>query len=273
MSQTLSTQIVVLTPELAARYLEANTSNRAISGYRLNQLTEQILAGEWALNGEAIKVAEDGTLLDGQHRCAAVVKANKPIETLVITGLPNITQETMDTGKSRTLADILSIREIPNAVSVASVVTGVLAAERYGFSKAFVRSNTTVITNGAALHRLENDPFILGIPSRISAAVTKSDLTMKVLGTLYYFFYQIDAEDAEFFIDRLEDGADLPEGSPILVLRKAAKALKEAKGARNARYLGAVVIKAWNAYRDGRNVRVLTYRIGGAKPEPFPEPH
>lgn len=272
MSQLLQTQIVELTPELAEKLLEANTHNRAISPYRLNQLTEQILADEWVLNGEAIKIAADGTLLDGQHRCAAVVKAGKSIETLVITGLPNMSQETMDTGKSRTLADILALRGIPNAVSVASVVTGILAAERYGFGNAFVRNNTTVITNGAALQRLENDPFILGIPERVATAARNSDLTMKVLGTLYYFFHQINPEDAEFFIDRLEDGADLDEGSPILVLRKAAKALKEAKGARNARYLGAVVIKAWNAYREGKSIRLLAWRQGGAKPEAFPEP-
>jgi len=46
----------------------------------------------------------------------------------------------------------------------------------------------------------------------------------------------------------------------------------DARGERNQRYIAALVIKAWNAYRDGAPVRQLKYRIGGANPEKFPEP-
>jgi hypothetical protein len=32
-----------------------------------------------------------------------------------------------------------------------------------------------------------------------------------------------------------------------------------------------LIVKAWNAYRAGEPVKVLKYRAGGDKPEPFPE--
>lgn len=32
-----------------------------------------------------------------------------------------------------------------------------------------------------------------------------------------------------------------------------------------------VMIKAWNAYREGRSVGLIRFKSGGAKPEAFPE--
>lgn len=32
------------------------------------------------------------------------------------------------------------------------------------------------------------------------------------------------------------------------------------------------LIKAWNAWRDGRELKILGWKRGGAKPEPFPIP-
>lgn len=272
MSQIISTSIVAITPDKARELLDANTHNRSISRYRLTRLTEAIQRGEWVLNGEAIKFAADGTLLDGQHRLAAVIEAGQQIETLMITGLPNQTQETMDTGKSRSLADILTLRGVPNASSVAAITIGILGVERYGFSQGFIRSTTTPVTNGASLELLNREPEIIQIPAIVGVAAKNADLTHKVLGTLFYFFNKIDADDAAYFIDRLNDRVGLPENSPITALAKAAKQNKEAKGARNARYLAAITIKAWNAFREGRDVKILRFTVGGANPETFPEP-
>ena len=51
-------------------------------------------AGNWQWNGESIKFAEDGTLLDGQHRLAAIAESGVTLPVLVVRGLPNETQET-----------------------------------------------------------------------------------------------------------------------------------------------------------------------------------
>jgi hypothetical protein len=37
-------------------------------------------------------------------------------------------------------------------------------------------------------------------------------------------------------------------------------------------FLTAIMIKAWNAYRRGDSIGLLSFKSGGAKPERFPEP-
>ena len=38
-------------------------------------------------------------------------------------------------------------------------------------------------------------------------------------------------------------------------------------------FAGPLVIKAWNAYRNGDELRLLRFKPGGANPEKFPMPH
>lgn len=64
----------------------------------------------WKMNGEAIKFSNTGRLLDGQHRLLACVESGCSVRTLVIRGLPEDTQETMDAGKSRTMANVLELK-------------------------------------------------------------------------------------------------------------------------------------------------------------------
>jgi hypothetical protein len=68
------------------------------------------------------------------------------------------------------------------------------------------------------------------------------------------------------------DGVGLDEDSPIRALRELF--LREARSSRpkmRSELAAAFTIKAWNAYREGRAMKVVSYRIGGASPERFPE--
>lgn len=67
-----------VTPEKAAHYLKRNVDNyRRISKAKAALYAEDMLAGKWQLNGEAIQFDESGKLKNGQHRLAAVVMAGK----------------------------------------------------------------------------------------------------------------------------------------------------------------------------------------------------
>jgi hypothetical protein len=81
------------------------------------------------------------------------------------------------------------------------------------------------------------------------------------------------SNDAEFFFQRLADHQGLVKGDPVYELRRATDNSKSVRGQRSERYLTAITIKAWNAYRDGTQIGLLTFRPGGEKPERFPEPH
>ena len=108
----MDAKVETITPEIAKTMLGENVNNRRISRDNVNLFAREIRNGEWRFNGEAIKFGKDGRLLDGQHRLLAVIAADKPLTTLVIRGLEDETQQTMDSGKTRTLGDVPPLRTI-----------------------------------------------------------------------------------------------------------------------------------------------------------------
>ena len=68
---TIIPQVIQMTPALARRYLKGNTSNRKPRNHHVERYANDMRAGLWAFAAEPIKIADDGTLLDGQHRLMA----------------------------------------------------------------------------------------------------------------------------------------------------------------------------------------------------------
>lgn len=99
-------QVEKITPELAAKYLKHNTDNyRKISKSKVQSYAAEMKAGKWQLNGEGITFDETGKLKNGQHRLAAIILANVPIDMTVIRGVAdNVT--IYDTGMTRTTAQM-----------------------------------------------------------------------------------------------------------------------------------------------------------------------
>jgi hypothetical protein len=88
---------------------------------------------------------------------------------------------------------------------------------------------------------------------------------------LHFFFAQVHKSKADQFIERLGDGANLSEHSPILRLRERlnkdrASRKRDMSDAEKA----AIIIKAWNAYRLGRELVTLKWQNAGPKKESFP---
>ena len=89
---------MTITPAMAQEWAGLNTRNRPVRYTKVAQFARDMTAGKWMLNGETIKIASDGTILDGQHRLYACIQAEVPFETVVIRGLPMEAQDTIDTG-------------------------------------------------------------------------------------------------------------------------------------------------------------------------------
>jgi hypothetical protein len=273
-SDTIKTDVITVTPRLAKQLLEQNTSNRKVSGVNLERVKASMLRNEWVLNGEAIKIAKNGRILDGQHRLHASVETDTTFPTLIVYGLDDIAQDTMDTGKRRTLSDVLQIAGYKNTTNLASIVQSIIRSERHSIRHATTNSATKYpVTNRQAIDRLEREPSLEDLPG-IVRGTTKYGMTVRVAGLLFYVFSKIDAEDAQDFFEKFESGAGLERGNPILTLRNQLLTMKqEARGAVNPSYMAALIIKAWNKYRDGESAHMLKFRVGGANPERFPEPH
>lgn len=273
--------VVNITPELAKKWLAQNTHNRNLRERSVTAYAADMRDGNWVQDGQGIRFAKGdivlldnppiigGALLDGQHRLSAIVEANATIRMLVVSNLRNNTQETMDTGAKRSFGDVLKLRGEGNYVPLAATL-----ARAYLWQQGARKSirNMAWPTHRQLIALLEDHPEIrrsAEIGSRVRNVVRISPATA---GLCHWLFVQIDESDCAFFFARLTDGAGLMPGDPIYALRRAAETWRSEKGRRPEEFVTAIVIKAWNAFRDGKEVSLLQYRPGGAAPEAYPEP-
>lgn len=261
-------KVVDVSPELADKWLAQNTHNRRIRENAVFGYARDMESGNWAENGEAIKFAADGTLLDGQHRLSAIALSGVTLRLLVVTGLQSASQETMDDGRKRTVADALTLRKEPNAVQLAAISRRALMWTQGIYKNVGSRPPT----NTECLQFFEAHPELRESTS-VAVSLRKAvALPSSVVGLTHWVFSSIDAEDAAWFFERLGTGANLPQYHPVLTLRKKAREASEGPGRVPEDMLLAFTIKAWNAYRDGDEIRLLRFKPGGAMPEKFPTP-
>jgi hypothetical protein len=118
----VSTEVVKVGPKDAMSIIEKQTDNRKIYEERVENYARQMKAGEWALNGQGLTYDWFDRLLDGQHRCWAVIQSGCTIEFTVTRGVDPATFATIDTGRSRDFNDLLSIRGESNRNKLGAMV-------------------------------------------------------------------------------------------------------------------------------------------------------
>jgi hypothetical protein len=261
-----SAEFEAITPDIAHTWLGQNTHNRNIRGQTVDRFAEAMQRGEWQVNGDAIRFAKDGTLLDGQHRLAAIIKANVTITQLIVRGLDPMAQETMDVGGRRTLSDALRLRGERSTNELANALTWLW---RYRERTLAYKIHPTF---QQALALLQQEPGLRDSLIHGERLRRKLHFSHGLGGFLHYIFAEIDPADADFFFDRLITGAGLLEEDPIYVLRRRMEDDALSVQRMEQYRMAAFFIKAWNAYREGRQVKILIWRPGGRSPEPFPQP-
>jgi hypothetical protein len=263
----IKAQRIKLTPQRAHDLLSHNTHNRGVSRQRVSQYTADIRAGNWRFNGEAIKIAHTGQILDGQHRLIAVIDADRSIDTLLITGLPPEAQETMDQGRARTLGDVLKLRGERNYLNLAAATRLVALYERDGIP--FLDAYRPAPTVHECLRTLDRNPDLRASVKLADELSRGALVPVSAAGGLHYLFAIADPADAEDFIRKLLRGDNLHATSPVFVLRARLLADLRDRQLRPKERL-ALVVKAWNAYRRGDTITRIGWNPGGAHPEKFP---
>lgn len=111
---------VDVTPDLAREWLKDNDHNRPLVKSRIAHLAAEMSSGKWAANGATIVRTSAGKLLDGQHRLHAIIQYGNPIQMLVVEDAGFNTFATIDTGRSRTGGDVLSLHGLKRSVTAAA---------------------------------------------------------------------------------------------------------------------------------------------------------
>jgi len=206
-------------------------------------------------------LAKMDALLNGQHRLLACIKSAAPFQTLVVRGIRRDAFETIDTGVKRSMADVFSTKGEAHYSNLASAVYSLYWMETTGAPI----PRLVQPTHKQLWEVLERNP---GIRNDVSWC-SRNRWTRGMLGAKYvafsrYWFRCDDDLAAEDFFDRLESGANLDIGSPVLLLRdRLIQSKADANIKLDWKYKLALVFKAYKSFRDGRKVKSLRVRMRG----------
>jgi hypothetical protein len=111
-------RVVCITPEMAAKMLEKQNGNRAVRTSVVKSYANDMACGAWKTTHQGIAFNANGELIDGQHRVAAIIMANKPINMLVTTYSECIgtISSPFDLHIKRSISDILGRQSFHMAV-------------------------------------------------------------------------------------------------------------------------------------------------------------
>lgn len=261
------TGVMTITPEQAADILaQRNTHNRTVSALHVDRLARDMTNGDFLMNGDAIRFASDGTLLDGQHRLAACVKSGVTIRTVVVWNLPAEAQATMDDGNKRTMAHVLQLDgKGSHAKTVASILRRVIMLERGSLTNTSLSPTKAEMSAYLEAHPEITDAAMVADQVRNARSIRCAAST---LGIAYYLFAAKSRRDADAFFEQLRTGIGLEAGSPVLALRNRLSTDGSTRLATESPEVLAWFIKAWNAYRTGKQVRILRHKSNDRFPEP-----
>lgn len=258
----ITSKIETITPDKAKGFLLNNKSNRPVSERNLRLLTNEMKRNNFHLTGESIKVAENGMLLDGQHRLLAIVATGKNIDMLVTRGLSNDAFKYIDTGKIRNAADVLGIEGIKNSAAIAAMSQFIIRFERGVFSDSVKITNADVSNFVGKHHKSLVESFGYGHnkENKLIPATT--------LASFHFIFKKINEGQSDDFCWKVAKGENLTKESPIYLLRQ--KMLQDIRSSKKMKRIEkiALIVKAWNAYRKKTPMKVLVWN---SIKEPFPK--
>jgi len=269
---TTTTHIEKVTPAKAREWLERNnTRNRNLRPHKVALYADQMTRGQWLMAGDPIRFDSDGTLLDGQHRLAAVVESGKAQYFIIVMGLDPRTFGVMDIGMARTPGDSLgSDVKSGKAKAAGARILYLLEA---GCDPRDSRDNMAVtrtdIVDYYAEHSAAIDAAMLQAGRTYSALPTGNQTAWLVFITLAN---RINAEWTADFLDAIITGANLEQGDPRLSLRNWLSNVRTgAKAKAGAAIHLGIYIKTWNSWlahqsrtlmllRDDENFPTLAIR-------------
>ncbi len=264
-------KVVLITPEIASEWLEANTGNfRRPDQQRVKLYSEEIKRGAWQLNGESIKFSRKGTLLDGQHRLLAVRDAGEAIQSAVIFGIKDDGFASMDRGRPRSVSQWLSHIGMKQTHAVAAVARAIVAYDAGAWCSPVFHSPST--TDSAIIEvAIKHQDEILDAVRM--AGMAKPIISQSILGTIIYVGcgrkLASQNETARWFCESLSSGSNLGENEPVFHLRNILLG-QTARKAISIPIKRALTTLAWNKTVAGETVRVLRVSLSGPNKTKIP---
>lgn len=269
----LTFAIINMTPGIAAGILKNNTHNRRLSSTVVEAYKADKTLGKWEFTGDPIRFHENGTLLDGQHRCTSISDMGEDYSepVLCIFGLNDQAQFAMDQGKKRTAADQLQLYGHTNSAIVASVAKNMLIIDK-GLMFQDRKKSTPATTTAQIKEWTDQNPEKIEFIHEVANDARHCHVSPSIVITAALIFSEYDREISRDFVSKLRTGADLEEGSAILAFRERAMRNKLNKRKDTDREILGLLNKTWNAHISGKKLSKLQLpRAKAGKPATFSE--
>jgi|TARA_R110000823_G_C15784921_1_gene485534 hypothetical protein len=271
-------KIITLTPKLAKEYLFQNSTNRTLNKKLVSFYSTQMKNGQWKENGEPFIVDWDGEIKDGQHRLHACINANYTFNIPVIYEINPDVMDTIDTGKNRSLGDILKLNGITQPTKSSSVIKMILQHDKGNVAiqqskGSAISASASGITNAAGLnYALKNKEYVHGLTKMSRAIYLRSTFKPFPIPLLSYFAHILTHKDLEnpYINDFIKClcGKTIEEGTGAAYVFNMVVKAKQNKTPLNAKYVLGIVIKAWNLYISGNpSIKFIKYDAKTPLPE------
>jgi len=270
--EDLSSELVLITPEMAEEMLETRLPNqRNVRWAKVKLMAKLMKEGQnsWMVNGDSIKFDSGGHLMDGQHRLEGVVLSGVAVWVYVIRGLRPQAFATLDIGTPRNLGDIVRAAGYGRATERGALLTWLWRFSQ-GPSGVTRREGAPSVT-ALDLHE-EWLPLIEESLVAIAHVRGVQNRWMAFLRMLYVVTKgQLPEEQVLLLTKKLSKGFPMVDDDPVAALRTYlvdwsdnARGSGTSMGRKTGMYGPSrppvYMIKVWNAFFLSKNYKVL--RLG-----------
>lgn len=244
------------TPESAAEILSRNTRNRTPNERHIASLAAAMLAGLWQFSPQTISIGEDGSLIDGQHRLMALIRAGMTLQFVVARNVPCRTRDVVDTSVlSRSARHALQIADGVNISSTESAaLTAIITIKRTG--------SVTGTTRAVSTSELRDARTEHGADVREVIAIMCEGHQMRHAGIVSALALarHTHREQVDEFCRHVHDLAGLQKDHPAITLRTFAFERHGQGGGRERDSMNLKTFSAFEAFREGRSLKKLYER-------------
>lgn len=244
----------------AAEWLEKNMpQNRKVKQGVVNKIAADITANKWIMDGNPIKFNTAGFLIDGQHRLHAIVKAGKPVQTVVCYDVDSQAINTLDTGAARSTADVLSLNGIAGSSKMIAALARRILSYKTGTGLE-LRGKRKAISNQQILAFCQDNdlaPYVNYGMNCFTQALTRELLNSGEWQFTYWLLAQTHEADAQKFCMNLAKLRD--KDAPAI--RTLFEALSRSAVMGDIVTKMKLIITAWNAWRKGQDADLKLRKI------------
>lgn len=269
MTETPRSELVLVTPEMAAAMLANNPSNRNIRGKVVDMYARDMGNEKWLVTGESIKLDKSGALIDGQHRLTAVVKSGVAVWMYITTGLDKSAQSVMDMALRRATSDNLHMQGELNASTLVAVVRLSIAHER-GIT---IGRSVMPLSNSEIYEWVQCNPEVR---EAVAIAVRHSKKTLcpaSLVGFSCWLIWETVGSwyDVDEFWAAASEKIGLRHGDPVIALTNRFVQDKAQHKRIPPVAVVSAIVRAWNLRRVGKTMTLVKYDSPGKGFIPIPK--